>query len=617
MPETRGDTPEDEYDDDEEEFEDEEEDEASLKKKKKRQKTIVEMKEETFGKFHAAIKAEKERREDPSFVPRFPRLTQFVMGTKFEAYMGVVILSNCAIIGVKASYDTPEMDADEQTSLFIILELIFTALFILDLALRVEAYGWTWFVDPGNMADALLVFLTGVLAVIVFPLLGIKSPLLRTFTVLRVFRLVRLARAVRQQPEFKEMWLLVRGLIGSISTLLWTYVIISGTLYVFAIAFTEMIGNDEVFKDNPVVQEQFGDVLRSMFTLFQIMTLDSWTSIARPMMQEQYLIGWAIFFFISVGCFVLMNLITAVIVEKAFDIANQDEKDLAKEKEKQREADMEELTELFMDLDQDQSGSLTRDEFEQATKHPMIRRKFMMLDFGADDLDELWNILDDGDGNLSVDEFSIGLRKMKGEAKSKDILLCVKAMRMTENHLNALDEKIDTVEANISRLWIEVGGVENDMQSLYVNCQRLEEAVTRAASNAGRLAIQRASADAKKEEKRVAEAQAKREAERAKRELEAQQAPPKPTAELAPARRTVPPAGPAAAHPPKPNGLPADGALEDREPDSPAPLVEPLHAMTLPGAPGSPGSNGDRLPVPKRGAKPPVPPIPTQRPGGM
>ena len=38
------------------------------------------------------------------------------------------------------------------------------------------------------------------------------------------------------------------------------------------------------------------------------------------------MIGWAIFFFISVGCFVLMNLITAVIVEKAFDIANQDEK---------------------------------------------------------------------------------------------------------------------------------------------------------------------------------------------------------------------------------------------------------------------------------------------------
>merc|ERR1719377_479317 len=191
------------------------------------------------------------------------------------------------------------------------------------------------------------------------------------------------------------------------------------------------------------------------------------------MMQEQYLIGWAIFFFISVGCFVLMNLITAV---------------------------MEELTELFMDLDQDQSGSLTREEFEQATKHPMIRRKFMMLDFGADDLDELWNILDDGDGNLSVDEFSIGLRKMKGEAKSKDILLCVKAMRMTENHLNALDEKIDTVEQNIARLWTEVGGVETDMQSLYMNCQRLEEAVNRAAQNAGRIAMQRAAAETRKAE---------------------------------------------------------------------------------------------------------------------
>ena len=69
---------------------------------------------------------------------------------------------------------------------------------------------------------------------------------------------------VRLQPQFKEMWLLIRGLIDSLSTLFWTYVIISWTLYIFAIASVTLLARDADFKDDEVVQEQFGGVLSSM-----------------------------------------------------------------------------------------------------------------------------------------------------------------------------------------------------------------------------------------------------------------------------------------------------------------------------------------------------------------
>ena len=41
---------------------------------------------------------------------------------------------------------------------------------------------------------------------------------------------------------------------------------------------------------------------------------------------------------------------------------------------------------------------------------------------------------------------------MKGEAKSKDILLCVKAMSMTDGRLNLLDENNDTIEINVQKV---------------------------------------------------------------------------------------------------------------------------------------------------------------------
>ena len=68
----------------------------------------------------------------------------------------------------------------------------------------------------------------------------------------------------------------------------------------------------------------------AIFTLFQIMTFDSWTRIARPIMRKQ---PWTLVYFlvfVAIGVFVLMNLVTAVIVENAFSIAKEDEEELAK-----------------------------------------------------------------------------------------------------------------------------------------------------------------------------------------------------------------------------------------------------------------------------------------------
>merc|ERR1719409_2162137 len=108
---------------------------------------------------------------------------------------------------------------------------------------------------------------------------------------------------------------------------MWTYVMIGFVLYIFALAATSLIGRPMTESEEAVLY--FGTVPSSMFTLFQIMTLDSWTSVVRPIAALQPWTTWFFIFFISVTVFVLVNLITAVIVQNAFDCSNEDEADLA------------------------------------------------------------------------------------------------------------------------------------------------------------------------------------------------------------------------------------------------------------------------------------------------
>lgn len=285
--------------------------------------------------------------------------------------MGIIIVFNCLFIGWQASSPNPAIAVQ---LVFLFFENIFTAIFVAELIVRLFCYGPYFLLTPFNFADAMLIIVTGVFVNWILLPARLDVDALRQFQVLRTLRLVRLARAVRLMPQFKEMWMLVRGLMDSLNVLLWTYIMIFFILYIFALAATSLIGkatNDEF------VQEMFGTVPLSMFSLFQIMTLDSWTAIVRPIGKPESQ-RWTIFFFlgfISIAVFVLVNLITAVIVENAFSSSKADEADMAVVMLREKEREVEELKDLFLDCDKDGSGELTKTEFFEAVARPKIRQK--------------------------------------------------------------------------------------------------------------------------------------------------------------------------------------------------------------------------------------------------
>lgn len=423
-----------------------------------------------FLQLYYKIEHERERRADEMFQNPRPEIYGLVSSLSFEVMVAGLIFLNCAVLGWESS--VPE---GEYALLFDICEHFFVAAFLGEWTLRVLAFGWVWVFDLVNAADTCMVFLFGVLPKWVLPHIGVDADFVRIFTVLRALRLSRLARAVRFRPAFKELWILIHGLTTSFRPLLWTMTIALVLLFLTGLIATELIGKRSDFQDDEYVQELFGDLLKSAYTLFQLMTLDTWAdTIARPVIDVDFNLSLFFVGFIGIGVFVFWNLITAIVVENAFAIAGADTTSQVKEAEAKKREELHSLAELFLEIDVDGSGELTGDEFFGALKNSKVKQMLELLEIQPAELEEVWNVLDDGDGFLTIKEFTTGLRRMRGQAKAKDMADTIKRLRHAQNATAELQAQADqfvkslvVVEDEVARIAEDTGRMVGLFHEIY------------------------------------------------------------------------------------------------------------------------------------------------------
>merc|ERR1719247_707451 len=110
----------------------------------------------------------------------------------------------------------------------------------------------------------------------------------------------------------------------------------------------------------------FGSCLRSMLTLFQIITLDNWTLIVRPIVEGPQ--PYMLYFFIPmifVGTFGLLNLLIAVLVENVITQARQNEEDTERLVKDEQRRIYDCLSALFTKIDVDGSGDVSVGELKR------------------------------------------------------------------------------------------------------------------------------------------------------------------------------------------------------------------------------------------------------------
>jgi len=400
---------------------------------------------------------------------KYKRLARFVRSDSFETWVGLGILVNCLTLGVEVN-GMVEEQAPWVLVFTAFCEHFFTLLFLVEFTLKVIFVGWVVYVPCAsrtelqmeacwNLLDAFFVWVTGVFVVWIAPLASLDVSQLRIFTAVRAIRLLRLVRVVRKMPQFSEAYLLIRGLSDSMRTLFWTVLVIFFITYIFAIfgiviysvtikeayedALQGKYSGQSSMADLEMLWDATGGVDRMMYTLIQVLTLDSWTGISRPM--EYVCPGcWLYFFlYIILAAIVFLNLVTAVIVENALENSKADEDAQLMLKEELNKKLFKTFQQLFLQMDDDDDGTLTADEFDVAFNTPDVARKLKLLNFKREECVELFHLLDEGDGCLTLEEFFYGLQQMKGEASAKEVYVLSKIVERIWHFLLQFAQEAD------------------------------------------------------------------------------------------------------------------------------------------------------------------------------
>lgn len=216
------------------------------------------------------------------------RIGAWVESTRVQRLIIAVIVLNAITLGL----ETWPAATDRAGTLIEIVDLACLVVFVVELALKLVAFGPAFFRDPWNVFDFVVV------GVALVPSSG-------PFAVLRALRVLRVLRLISVMPRLRfivEALLAAVPGIGAIGTLL------ALIFYVAAVMATSLFG--ETFP------EWFGSIGDSLYTLFQVMTLESWSmGIVRPVM-EVHPWAWAFFVvFILLSSFTILNLFIAVIVD--------------------------------------------------------------------------------------------------------------------------------------------------------------------------------------------------------------------------------------------------------------------------------------------------------------
>ncbi|WP_417824893.1 ion transporter [Thalassospira lucentensis] len=215
-------------------------------------------------------------------------LRRFIESSRFQNFITAVIALNAIILGLETS--STIMDV---AGLFLhALDQIAVAIFVVELAMKLFVYRLSFFKRSWNVFDFTIVAITLMPA-------GQGLSVLRALRILRAFRLISTVPSMRKVVEA-----LMRAIPGMISVL----TLLSLVFYVSAVMATKLFGAG--------FPEWFGSIGASLYSLFQIMTLESWSmGIVRPVM-ESYPHAWMFFVpFILVTTFAVLNLFIAIVVD--------------------------------------------------------------------------------------------------------------------------------------------------------------------------------------------------------------------------------------------------------------------------------------------------------------
>ncbi len=227
------------------------------------------------------------------------RLAESVESPRVQHFIVAVILVNAAILGLETSRGAMAAAG----TLLVVADKLCLAVFCVEIGARLLAYRWAFWRSGWNIFDF------AVVAVALVPGAG-PWAVLRSLRVLRVMRLLTVVPSLRK---------VVAAFLHAIPGLGGVLLLMSVFLYTSAVLAVNLFG--EKFP------QWFGSLGGSLFSLFQILTLEGWADMAREIMAVY---PWAPLFFIPfiiIATFTVLNLFIGIIVSTMQELALRPEEE--------------------------------------------------------------------------------------------------------------------------------------------------------------------------------------------------------------------------------------------------------------------------------------------------
>jgi len=321
---------------------------------------------------------------------------------------------------------------------FKIVENVFFLCFFIELFLRAFALRKRFLTDFWSWLDLIAIVPT------LFDLL-LNDDGMKRFVLFRFMRVIRLMRLFRLIRLCKGLYLIVQGFVNSIGALFWVTVLLGIALYTSSIYLTTLVGHnveyDMMYEPGYFDRTRlYGSIARTQLSLFQILTLDSWTSIVRPIVEgpQPYLMFYFVSF-IFVSTFGLLNVLIGVLADNVMRVSEKDQEISERLMQEDIRSALVRLEDFFAEVDRDGNGFVTAEELRawfdrQVANDAILDAVAKLEDFDIQEADELIAIVEamtEGEKGLGVgfSEFILFAQRLRGEARSKDMMATFAVMR--------------------------------------------------------------------------------------------------------------------------------------------------------------------------------------------
>jgi len=336
--------------------------------------------------------------------------------------------------------------------IFKTLDGIFVFVFLAELLMRIGIERKKFIYDAANWFDSVLVVAGLVDMFIILPLSkGEDQQSIVMLRMVRALKSLRAIRLVRTFRFFRGLRMLVKACYCFLPSLGWSMVL----LVVFMWMGTLVLGNllqdfitdeSQSLEDRMWIWNRYGTAYRAMYTLYEITFAGNWPTNARPVLEKvnhAYVIFYLVY--ITIIVFAAIRVISAVFLKDTLEAARNDDETQVVERLRHKAKYVRKLQDLFQAIGGSKDSMITEERLADILTSPKALAYLQTLDVDVTESAALFSLLDNGDGEITQEEFIDGILRCKGPARAIDQVALRADVKQLDSKLHNLARDLQTL----------------------------------------------------------------------------------------------------------------------------------------------------------------------------